>query len=74
MSEIQGPENDKFRREWSQYLNKRKSQNGQDQVFGGVSVLCWLAAPLQNLYGNLPKLGNNVKDGNRVQFGNMITS
>ena len=66
----------KFRRDWSQYLNKRKSQNGQDQVSGGVSVLCWLAAPLQTFYGNLPKLGNTVIDkvGNRVQLGNRITS
>ena len=26
---------------------------GQDQVSGGVSVLCWLAAPVAMLYGNL---------------------
>ena len=24
---------------------------GQDQVFGGVSVLCWLAAPVAMFYG-----------------------
>ena len=28
---------------------------GQDQVSGGVSVLCWLAAPFAMFYGNLPK-------------------
>ena len=27
---------------------------GQDQVSGGVSVLCWLAAPVAMFYGNLP--------------------
>ena len=26
---------------------------GQDQVSGGVSVLCWLAAPIAMFYGNL---------------------
>ena len=30
---------------------------GQDQVSGGVSVLCWHAAPLQLFYGNLSQLG-----------------
>ena len=29
---------------------------GQDQVSGGVSVLCWLAAPVAMLYGNLQNL------------------
>ena len=32
---------DKFWKEWSQHQNKCKSQIGQDQVSGGVSVLCW---------------------------------
>ena len=44
---------DKFRKEWSQHKNKCKSQMGQDQVSGGVSVLCWLAAPVAMFYGNL---------------------
>ena len=26
---------------------------GQDQVSGGVSVLCWLTAPVAMFYGNL---------------------
>ena len=26
---------------------------GRDQVSGGVSVLCWLAAPVAMFYGNL---------------------
>ena len=26
---------------------------GQDQVTGGVSVLCWLAAPVAMFYGNV---------------------
>ena len=42
---------------------------GQDQVSGGVSVLCWLAAPVAMFYGNLPKYGNKVKIGNKIQFG-----
>ena len=29
---------------------------GQDQVSGGVSVLCWLAAPVAMFYGNLQNL------------------
>ena len=41
---------------------------GQDQVSGGVSVLCWLAAPVAMFYGNLPKFGNKVKICNKVQF------
>ena len=41
---------------------------GQDQVSGGVSVLCWLAAPVAMFYGNFPKFGNKVKIGNKVQF------
>ena len=34
---------------------------GQDQVSGGVSVLCWLAAPVEMFYENLQKFGNKVK-------------
>ena len=33
---------------------------GQDQVFGGVSVLCWLSAPVSMFYGNLPKFSKSV--------------
>ena len=29
---------------------------GQDQVSGGVRVLCWLAAPVTMFYGNLQNL------------------
>ena len=47
---------DKFRKEWSQHKNKCKSQMGQNQVSGGVSVLCWLAAPVAMFYGNLQNL------------------
>ena len=47
---------DKFRKEWSQHKNKCKSQMGQDQVSGGVSVLCWLAAPVAMFYENLQNL------------------
>ena len=30
---------------------------GQDQVSGGVSVLCWHTAPVAMFYGNLVQLG-----------------
>ena len=36
---------------------------GKDRVFEGVSVICWLAAPVAMLYRNLPKNGNKVKIG-----------
>ena len=39
---------------------------GQDQVSGGVSVLCWHR--LQMFYGNLTQLGKKVKFGNKVQI------
>ena len=42
---------------------------GQDHVSGGISVLCWLAAPVAMFYRNLPKFGDKVKIGNKVQFG-----
>ena len=29
---------------------------GQDQVSGGVSILCWLAASVAMFYGNLQNL------------------
>ena len=29
---------------------------GPDQLYGGVSVLCWLAAPVAMFYGNLQNL------------------
>ena len=51
-----------------------KSQIGQDQVSGGVSVLRGLAAPVAMFYGNLPKFGNKVKIGIKVKFGNKFTN
>ena len=39
---------------------------GQDQVSGGVSVLCWLAAPVAMFYRNHQNLGNKVKNNCRV--------
>ena len=30
---------------------------GQDQVSGGVSVICWHAVPVALIYGNLAQLG-----------------
>ena len=65
---------DMLRRNWSQHNNKCKSQMGQDQVSGGLSVLCWLAAPVPMFYGNLPKFGYNVKISFKVKLGNMFTN
>ena len=53
-------------------LNIRTNESpkmGQDQVSGGVSVICWLAEPVTMFYGNLLKFGYKVKIGNKVQFG-----
>ena len=44
----------------------------QDQVSGGASVLCLLAAPVAMFYGDLSKFGNKVKIGNKVKFGDMF--
>ena len=40
---------DKFRRKWSQHRTLASPKVGQDQVSGGVSVLCWHAAPVANV-------------------------
>ena len=45
---------DKFKREWSQHYNKCKSNMGQDQVSGGVSILSWLSEPFGNVLWKLP--------------------
>ena len=50
-------------------LEQTKFQMGQDQVSGGVSVLCWLAAPVSMYCENLKKFGNKVNIGNKAQFG-----
>ena len=42
--------------------NKCKSQMGQDQVSGGVSVLCWLAAPVAMVYGNLQNMARRKQN------------
>ena len=41
---------------------------GQNQVSGGVSVSCWLAAPVAKFYGNLSKFGNKVRIDSKVQL------
>ena len=40
---------DKFRRDWSHYYNTCSPKVGQNSVSGGVSVLCWHAAPVANV-------------------------
>ena len=47
---------------------------GQDQMSGGVSVLCWLAATVSMFCRKLPKFGNKVKINNKVKFGNKFTN
>ena len=47
---------------------------GQDQVSGGVSVLCWLAAPVAMFYGNLQNSVIKFKIGIKVQFGNKFAN
>ena len=42
---------------------------GQDNVYSGVSVLCWLAAPVAMFYENLAKFSDKVKIDNKAQFG-----
>ena len=37
-------------------LEQMQVPMGQDQVPGGVSVLCWLAAAVEMFYGNLQNL------------------
>ena len=48
---------------------------GQDQVPGGVSVLCWLAAPVAMFYVNLQNLVIRSKSVIiKVQFGNKFAN
>ena len=51
-----GRRHDKFRKDWSQHKNKCKSQMGQGQGSGGVSIFCWLATHVAMFYGNLLNL------------------
>ena len=73
-SKFQVRKHDKLRRKWSQHRNKSKSQMGQDQVFGGVIVLCWLAAPVVMFHGNLSKFGNKFKIGNFYSRSSSVIS
>ena len=45
---------------------------GQDKVSGGVSVLCWHAAPLQMFYGNLAKSGKKLNSVIRSRSVNRV--
>ena len=71
MLQIQSPETSSG--ENGLNISKCKSQIGQDQMSGRVSVLCWLVAPVAILIEN-PKFGNKIKVGNKVQFGNKGTN
>ena len=56
----------------SRQKNICKSQMGQDQVFGGVSVLCWHAAPVANVLWKPLAIWSKVKFGNEVQISNRV--
>ena len=43
---------------------------GQDQVSGGVSVLCWHAAPVAYVLWKPCTIREKVKFGNKVQISN----
>ena len=45
---------------------------GQDQVSGGVSVLCWHAAPVANVLWKPLAIGKKVKFGNKVKISNRV--
>ena len=60
MAEIQSPKTWQGQEKMVSTLEQTKSHIGQDQVSGGVGVLCWLAAPVAMFYWNLPKFCNKV--------------
>ena len=45
---------------------------GQDQVAGGVSVLCWHAAPVANVLWKPLAIRLKVKFGNKVQISKRV--
>ena len=45
---------------------------GQDQVSGGVSVLCWHAAPVANVLWKPLAIRQTVKFGNKVKISNRV--
>ena len=47
---------------------------GQDQVSGGVSVLCWYAAPVANVLWEPLRIRYKVKFGNKVQISNRVNN
>ena len=49
-----------------------KSQMGQDQVSGRVSILCWLAAPVVMFYGNLQNLA--IRSKSVIKSSSVISS
>ena len=78
-SKLKSPKQDKFRKDWSRHYNtcKNKTNNrnaspkvGQDQVSGGVSVLCWHAEPVANVLWKPRTIRYKVKFGNNVQISN----
>ena len=54
----------------SQQENICKSKMGQDQVSGGVSLLCWHAAPVAYVLLKPCTIRLKVKFGNKVQISN----
>ena len=47
---------------------------GQDQVSGGVSVLCWLAAPVAMFYGNLQNSVISLRSKSVFKSSSVISS
>ena len=47
---------------------------GQDQVSGGVSVLCWHAAPVANVPWKPLAIRLKVKFGNKVHLSNRVNN
>ena len=45
---------------------------GQNHVSGGVSVLCWHAAPVANALWKTHTIRQKVKFGNKVQISNTV--
>ena len=59
---------DKFKKTGLNIRTLASPKVGQDQVSGGVSVLCWNVAPVANVLWKPLAIGLKVKFGNKVQI------
>ena len=70
-SKLKSPQNKTSSGEIGLDIRKHASPKvGQDQVSGGVSVLCWHAAPVANVLWKPCTVRLKVKFGNKVQISN----